>query len=230
MKNKPSLLTIIIYIFFLSLLSSLILIYQFQKKLGPNLIICAERDIKHLTTLVINNSIRKYHKKINTNNLLEYNNTNKEIALIHYNVAAINHATIELNKLLEKDLENMIKGNFKDIQLKLNTITEEQYEKINNGIIFTISSGALTKNSLLANIGPKIPLKLSLVENINTNIKPKVTEYGLNNCLVEIYAEVKTTISIQMPFLSKEITIQNKIPLTMEIIQGKLPEYYIGKH
>ena len=31
-----------------------------------------------------------------------------------------------------------------------------------------------------------------------------------------------------MPFLSKEITITNKIPLTMEMIQGSIPEYYIG--
>ena len=45
--------------------------------------------------------------------------------------------------------------------------------------------------------------------------------------MLEIYINTKITTLIQMPFLSKEVTIKNKIPLTIEIIQGNIPEYYI---
>ena len=228
MKTKPTLLTIILYIFLFALISSFIFIYYFQKKITPIYITYAEREIRHLTTIVINNSIKKYLDKYSNQNLLEINkDSNKNLTLIHYNTIAINKATNKIAQILQSDLENMTKGNFQKINLKLNTITKEEYEKLNKGLIFTISLGNITGNLLLENLGPKIPLKISLVGEIAANIKTKVKEYGLNNAMIEIYVETKTIESIQMPFLSKEITIKNNIPLTIEIIQGNIPEYYM---
>ena len=229
MKKKIPITTIVLYLILFALISAFIFIYYFQKTLGPGLIRCAENEVRYITTLVMNNSIRKYNKENISNNYLEITKNNKgEITLIRYNTKAINDTTTKITELLEKDLQNLTKANFKDIDLKLNTITEDYYEKINDGIIFTISSGTATGNNLLANIGPKIPLKLKLVGEVETNLKSKVKEYGLNNAMIELYIECKATTIIQMPFLSKEITITNKIPLTMEIIQGNLPEYYMG--
>ncbi len=227
MKKKTSIITIILYLLLFTFISSLFFIYYLEKKLGPELIKCAENQIKQITTIVMNNSIRKYNN--NNNNFLDITKNNKgEITYISYNTKKINNASINITKILEEDLQNMINGNYKEINLSLKTITDDYYEKINNGIIFTVSTGTATGSSLLANIGPKIPLKLKLVGEVQTKIKSKITEYGLNNAMVEIYAKTIATIVIQMPFLSKEITITNNIPLTMEIIQGSIPEYMIG--
>ncbi len=228
MKKKTNLLTFLLYLSLFALICSFIFIYYFEKALGKSLIICAENEVKRLTSLVVNNSIKKYNKTSNLTNMLEINKNNKEeITYIHYDTKKINDITTKITEILQTDLDNMTKGNFKKINLNLDIITEDYYEKINNGIVFTISSSTVTGNSLLANIGPKIPLKLKLVGEVNTNIKSKVTEYGLNNAMIETYIETTTTVFIQMPFLSKEITIKNKIPLTMEIIQGILPNYYL---
>ena len=229
MKKKVSKLTVILYLLLISLICSCIFIYYFEKTLGPSLITCAENEVRYLATQVINNSIKKYHKNNNKINFFEMEkNSQKEITLVKYNTKEINKATTIITEILEKDLLNLTKGNIKELDLNLNTITQEYYEKINDGVIFTISSGASTGNSLLANIGPKIPLKLKLVGEVNTELKSKVTEYGLNNALIEIYLDTKVIMVIQMPFLSKKIIIENKIPLTMEIIQGNIPEYYLG--
>lgn len=229
MKKKKHTLTIILYLILFSLICSIIIIYYFEKNLGKNLITCAENEVKRITTLVINNSIKEYTKNIDLNNILVLSkNSNEEITYIHYDTKKINELTTTITKILEKDLQNMTIGNFKEINLKLDNITKEYYEKINDGIILTIPLGSATGNSLLSNIGPKIPLKLKIVDNINTTIKSKVTEYGLNNAMIELYIEITTKTNIQMPFTSKEITIKNKIPITTEIIQGIVPNYYLN--
>ena len=168
MKKKVSKLTVILYLLLISLICSCIFIYYFEKKLGPNLITCAENEVRYLATQVINNSIKKYHKNNNKINFFEMEkNSQKEITLVKYNTKEINKATTIITEILEKDLLNLTKGNIKELDLNLNTITQEYYEKINDGVIFTISSGASTGNSLLANIEPKIPLKLKLVGEVN---------------------------------------------------------------
>ena len=224
MKKKTSLLTILLYINLFALISSLIFIYNFQKKLGPELIKSGENQVKYIENLIINNSIKKYQKENQNISFIK----RKDTKLIEYDITKINNASIKITEIIENDLKKMIAGNLKDIDLKLDTITQEYYEKINNGIIFIVSLGSATGNSLLANIGPQIPLKLKLVGDTKTEIKSEVKEYGLNNAMIEIYAKITTSTIIQMPFLSKKITITNKIPLTIEIIQGTLPEYYIG--
>ena len=218
MKKKPPIITFILYLFLFVFIGSVIFIYYFQKKLGPELITCAENQVKYLTTLVVNNSIRKYHKTSTEDNFLKMTkNEQGEIILIEYNTKTINETTTKITEILESDLQNMTKGNLQEID-----------EKINDGIIVTVSVGTATGSSLLANTGPKIPLKLKLVGEVNTTLKSKVKEYGLNNAIIEIYVETETTTVIQMPFLSKEVVIKNEIPLTMQLIQGTLPEYYIG--
>ena len=230
MKKKPSLLTILLYIFLLSLITSFILIYYFNKVLGKNIIVYAENEVKYLTTIVINNSIKKYNQESNSANyLIIEKNTKGEINLISYNTKLINQATTKITEILETDLKYLTQANFQKINIKIDTIPKEYYDKIKECTILTIPIGNITGNNLLNNIGPKIPIKIKLVDNVNTIFKTKVKEYGLNNALIETYIEVKVTIAIQMPFLSKKINIKNQIPLTTQLIQGTIPEYHIGK-
>ena len=229
MKKKPSIFNFFLYFFLTVFLCAIIFIYHFEKRIGPSLIKCAEENVEYLMTLVMNNSIKKYHNQIKDVNYLTINKDRSgEIQLISYNTKAINQAKIQITDILEKDLQNLAKGNFQEIDLKLDTITKDYYEKIKDGVIFTVSAGAATGNSLLTNLGPKIPIKLILVGEINTIINSKVTEYGLNNAMIELFIKTEATAIIQMPFISKKIMVTNEFPLTMEIIQGVLPQYYIG--
>ena len=56
---KKNLLTTILYILILALILSLIFIYYFEKKLGKELIRCAENRVKQLSITVINNNDRR---------------------------------------------------------------------------------------------------------------------------------------------------------------------------
>lgn len=229
-KKKNKLPTICMYIIIFSVIFSLIFINYFNKKLGPNLIKCAEDVTERITSLVTSNCVDKYLKstnKYNINNLITIARNNNQIERISYNTTLVNKITMDITNNLEKDINYMMKGDFEKINLDLDIISDNYYEKIKDGILFTVSMGSATGNSLLANIGPKIPLNLSTIGNIKVDVESKITEYGLNNAYLDIYLNIKVNTIIQMPFLSKKVTTINKIPLTMELIQGAIPNYYL---
>lgn len=152
---------------------------------------------------------------------------NGDISLVRYDTKKLNQFTIELTSLLTKDLDLLVKGNFEDLDLDIGRISSNSYLKVDEGILFMISLGSATGNSLLANIGPKIPLNLSVIGNVQTDVHSKVTNYGLNNAMIEIFVDIQMQMVIQMPFLSKKVKIKKSIPLTMEMVQGEIPNYYL---
>ena len=152
---------------------------------------------------------------------------NGDISLVRYDTKKLNQFTIELTSLLTKDLDLMVKGDFEELDLDIGRISSNSYLKVDEGILFLISLGSATGNSLLANIGPKIPLNLSVIGNVQTDIHSKVSNYGLNNALIEVFVDVQIQMVIQMPFLSEKTKIKKTIPLTMEMIQGDIPNYYL---
>ena len=174
--------------------------------------------------ITMNKSINTHTKNIELKSLIntEYNNQ-KEITIIEYNTKEINTIKNKITKELEKDIINMTTKKITNST----TNTDISYHYINNNIIFPIPIGTSTGNYLLSNIGPKIPIKLKLIGEISTDIKSKIKEYGMNNALIEIDLISSATLNIQMPFLSKKIKVTNTTPLTIQMIQGKIPEYYL---
>ena len=231
-KKKKNILFILLYISLIAIIFSILLINYYRNKLGTGLIKCAEDEVEKITTIVMNNCINKYITNNNIDNTLLNikRKENNEIELISYNTKNVNLMTTTITKMLEDDLAHMIRGEFDKIDLNLKNISEDYYTKLNDGVIFYISTGSATGNSLLANLGPKIPLNLSLVENVSSNLNTKITEYGINKEIIEIYIKLKATTTINMPFMSKKIEVKRNIPITTEIIQGNIPNYYLGNN
>ena len=218
----------VLYIVLVAFISSFWFIYYFNKVLGPGLVECAENEMERLTLLVMNNSFEKYLRENEINNLLEISrNSKNEVELIRYNTKVMNEIMGDIVSILERDLFYMTKGDFDKLDFQLRDITDQYYEMMNEGILFTVSVGSATGNRLLANIGPKIPLNLSLVGDVMAEIDTEITEYGLNNAMIEVFIQIEVNTVIHMPFMSKKIKVENKIPLTMEMIQGNVPGYYL---
>lgn len=229
MKKTRSLLTFSLYLITITIICACIFIYYFVKQLGPGLIECAEDEVKHLTSVIMNNCIQKYIEESTTLDLLTIErNSNQEIKRIQYNTKILNQTRTKILDILETDLDYLVKGNLEPIGLNLNKLSNEYYEKTSDGILFMVSVGSSTGNPFFANIGPKIPLNLQTIGDATADITTNITEYGMNNALIEVSIELEATTIIHMPFLSKEVTVKNTIPLTMEIIQGTIPGYYLN--
>lgn len=140
-------------------------------------------------------------------NLSLYNiskNKNNEIEMIDYNPYALN---IFLKKVSK-------------------SVSESLLEEEKNDASFYIPMGVFFRNPLLNNKGPKIPVKLELVGVVLSSLYTKVTEYGINNCLIEISVRLEIEEKVILPISTDIVKIVNDVPISYKIINGKIPTYY----
>ncbi|MGM9972363.1 MAG: sporulation protein YunB [Anaeroplasmataceae bacterium] len=84
-----------------------------------------------------------------------------------------------------------------------------------------------SKNMFLSD-GIKVPINLDVVGSHNVDILVNATPYGINSSVVEIFLDVTINVAITIPFQEKAIVCHQTIPLSVEIINSDVPEYYFN--
>ena len=208
-----------IFLIVVSLILALVIIDYFSKKANEILLPMAESQIRKVITMIINSSCDDV---LIGDNLYTINkDNNNEIKMITYD-------SFEVTKLINQITEN-IENRIQDVELgKMNYYGDTDGNE--NGVIGVIPFGVIFGNSLLANVGPKIKLRLNLLGDIVSNIETEVKPYGINNAYVEVRIHLMVTARIVLPFVSEKKVISNVIPLSMNIVQGSIPEAYISSY
>ncbi len=147
-------------------------------------------------------------------------NSNDEIEMIDYNSYVVNEVLKEVTLNIEQNLLIIEDEDFRSIKAKTH--------RDDGKVAFYIPFGAITNSPLLNNKGPLIPVRLKLIGSVLTNIETRVKEYGVNNALVEMIIYIEAKEQVLLPTISEQITITNEIPISYNIINGKIPSYYSG--
>ena len=161
-----------------------------------------------------------------------------------YMVEIINDATnnIKFDKSLfkiEKGNDNkieMINYNSYEATALINSVTNNIQNKLNNDlhnnkyIIAKIPLGIIFKNSLVRNFGPIINVKMKTIGNVLSELETEVKPYGINNAVVMVRVRLSGEARVILPVLSKEIKLENVIPLSINIVNGNIPEAYISSY
>lgn len=203
-KIKPINKTAIIIL--ISFCLSLYMLKRINDIASPILMDFALKDSYNTVNKIVNSAV---------NTVIENNFNMDELFILlndkDGNVISIDFDSIMLNKVItlisleiEKQLYNM----------------EEKDYKIPFTVIF--------KNNFLNNIGPKVPIKVKLIGGIINNFETKITNYGINNALIELCLKLELRISVALPFVSDDVVISNVYPLALKLINGNIPEYYAG--
>ena len=181
----------------------------------------AENKSKELSLLLIIDSIEKLRSKYNIEDIIVIEkNVNDEIVSLDFDNTKINEFNLKVSENIQKRLMKLEKN-------KKNNLTEKYYEsKVD--IIYNVPMSIIYDVPILVGIGPKVPFKLDVLGNVFTEILTNIKDYGINNSLIEMQLKIKINVQIILPFSSKNIIVENKIPLKTKIIQGKIPEYYGG--
>lgn len=95
-----------------------------------------------------------------------------------------------------------------------------------NKNIFLIPSGMGTGNMFLERMGFKVPCKIDLLNHVNMGFKTKVTNYGVNNILVELYLVIETNNKMIVPYSEHQFGETYEIVLASKVIMGSVPLYY----
>ena len=210
-----------------AIICSIIFIKILSNKIGPVYLDIAEKEVKKLVILVINNSINDdVINEIGNNELFDIvKNNNNEIVLIDYNSMNVNKYLALVVRNVSNNLDLIENGKYNLLSFDL-----EGYDNklLNKGIIADIPFGSLLGLNLLSNVGPRVPVKFNLIKDVSGGIDTKISEYGINNEYMEVLVKVKVNVNINLLFLSRTINIECSVPISMKIIQGNIPNFYTG--
>ncbi len=177
-------------------------------------------EANKLATLIINTAIKE-ENILEKENLYEINDN-----IIVYDTKKINDILTSLTLKIQNCFGAIENGNIEDIGKPI--LEKYNYENLKKGTILYIPMGYLTGSSFFTNIGPKIPLKISLIGDVRTDIREKITDYGLNNALLKIYVYVEVVTQSILPLVSNIQKTIIEYPIVLKLVEGKIPSYYIG--
>lgn len=229
-KNKKNnILFLILLTITLVIILSFMFIKYYSNKAYPILKSYAEAETKKLTILIINKAVTKQLYNMDVEELFKVTyNKDGEIILIDFDTKKTSKILSNMTSLIELNMRAVEEGKIDMLELPENSLSNYNMDLLSKKIICEIPFGLVTGTNLLANIGPKIPVKISLVGDVSTNFSTEVVEYGINNALLKVMINIKVTTKVILPISSEELTIDANIPIGMKVIQGKIPNYYLN--
>lgn len=193
----------ILITFLISLFLFIIIFSLYSKKLNPKLndyIDFLVKDEIYKKVIKSNNFIT--NEEVNDILYIDKNDSN-EIVYLDYNMD-------KTYKLLNKYIESLKKDNSKSK-------------------ILTVPLFIASDNIIISSLGPKIKFKYEIIDNVKGKIKTKVTDFGVNNALVEMYFELEIGYLVVIHMNKKESVLKTEILISSKIINGKVPTFY-GKN
>ena len=201
----------------LSVIIDIILFNTIINRYSNNLMYFTKVKLDEITRYNLNDVIKKY-VNINSNNYIKPNIVNNSIVSVDVDNESANELLASIISDLEKkvfDLESGNINNYKNLELISG----------NKGIIILVPIGVAFNNTLLSNIGPKIPIKANFLENIYAYIDVEVSNYGINNSLIKLYVNINISQVIEMPYNDNTSNVEYKYLLSSKLINGEVPSF-----
>ena len=189
-------------IIIMALIISFIVIRKMAIRINTALLPIAEEKARREMSIIINNSTKGI--KLN-DSLFSIEKENNDIKRIEYD-------SYQATKIINQITDN-IQNNFSLLE-----------DTSNQGkVIYEVPIGLIFNNGFLRNVGPKVPVRLDMISDVITELSTEVKPYGINNALIEVRVKVTATTIVALPLTSKEITVSNLIPISINVISGSVP-------
>jgi len=78
-------------------------------------------------------------------------------------------------------------------------------------------------------LGPAVPIEFLVIGDVESDIKTKVVEFGINGGVIEVSMEVVINIEVIVPFSAEKTVVTRNIPIGMGVFRGDVPQFYNGK-
>ena len=122
----------------------------------------------------------------------------------------------------------MLESNIKNINIVISDAAYKIQTSINNmkDEDINISLGSFTGISILSGKGIKVPIRISTIGNVKTNVRSEFIAQGINQTLHRLYLDIESEISVLTPFNTINESIINQLIIAENIIIGEIPETY----
>ena len=133
--------------------------------------------------------------------------------------------------VIHKDTDGnilMIESNMKNINIVISDVANRIQKSIDSTEAeeLSISLGSFTGIGILSGRGIKVPIRISTIGNVKTNVRSEFVSQGINQTLHRLYLDIESEISVLTPFNTVKDSITNQLILAENIIVGEIPETY----
>ncbi|GGJ89937.1 sporulation protein YunB [Lentibacillus kapialis] len=203
-----------------------------DKGIKPTLMDIAQTKTTEFATRGINTAVR-FAENYNYDDLLNitYDNEGK-VATYNWNSSVVSEINRVATDRVEEYFRYMNSGEPPDYENSL--FEPEEFEDTTENLpekdptVVEIPLGQATGNTILANLGPKIPVNFEIVGNVRTNIVRDDEPLGLNGSWVSLYVEVEADVQIVVPFSTETKTVATEIYIDGGALMGDVPDFYGG--
>jgi sporulation protein YunB len=198
-----------------------------DRGIEPTLMHVAQRKTEEIASLAINEAIiNKLFDSIDMKDILiSKEDKDGNIVYAGVNQQIVNKVQNQSAIVVQEFLKEIEEGRIpKSIESDEIGLTKNHSNE--PGVIMSIPLGQATENSLLANLGPKIPIKFTIVGDVNTDIEEKIETVGINNTWISINIIVTVKAKVVIPFATETATVTRPIQIMGQFIPGEVPIYY----
>ncbi|QOY38015.1 sporulation protein YunB [Anaerobacillus isosaccharinicus] len=219
------------YVFLISFLIFIVLTAQglvlVEAGIRPTLIEIAKTETQRIATIAINEAVRK--KTLENNDMDKLidikQDNNGRIISAHFNSIIVSRVLQETTLNVQRFLNDVSKGNIKDLAIPDGIeVDQDTYQQ--HGIIHMIPLGQATNNALLGHLGPKVPVRLTAIGDVKSQIHEEILSIGINNAWISLSIEITVDVRVVIPFATDTKEVTTLIPVGMIYIQGDVPQFF----
>ena len=219
--SKKRLINYYIRSFLLVFIMSFIFLLIINYRLKTTLKRYIDIEVERITSHVVNQSIKDIN--ISPSDYIYLNDDFN----YSYNFSVLNEYKDRLSKRIQEYFSYIEKGDYSKYPSYVQQYDTQKYKNVKKGYLCEISFNSIMNSVLFSNVGPTIPVKITFIGTTNVNIDIKTKEYGINNVIVETYAIIDIVNEISLPITTKKVTVKVKEPITVDIVKGVVPNYYV---
>lgn len=211
------------YVFITIIIIITIIIQIISINITPTLKMIANKEINRFCQMAINNT--PFPGTIDQKKLIKINRTGDEITTINFNTNYASNMGSKMVDKLEELFVSIEEGTYKKTN---NSFYQRKFKQMsdNGGVVASIPIGALSKNPFLSNYGPKLKLKYATISAITSSVEKEIKSYGVNHIIISLSIVIKIKMMVLLPFYNMEFNKSYDYPLMMEVIEGKVPNWY----
>ena len=137
---------------------------------------------------------------------------------------SVNQIEIPENFIIQEEKNTSVDTN--QLNQWIIEVNQKLHQTIDDELETEIPLGYLTGIAIIQSIGPQLSATFLVTNRITAQYDIKTTSLGINNVLIELVLNIQCKGNIYLGLNSNELIIQERIPLTLEYIQGDIPQLF----
>lgn len=224
-QNKSKILSKIVFITIIFVvLLTIFLLSKFMNNLDHSLIEISTNEITRVTYEFITERLdSSVFTGANLEDILVIEkNSQDEILYVDFDLEQAYLVLDQVSTILNDSFKDLESGNVSVAYL------DQELSHDLGSMVLSIPIGNSFSNMYFYNFGPRVPVRINFIGSVLTNLKTKVTNYGLNNALVEMFVYIEFKTQIMGPFEVEEVTLKYDAVIASMMVEGEVPQFYGG--